>query len=111
MRARSASSDGKSVSVAAAVTINVQDADVTASVPGAGDPATITVTTPDKLTIEAVNNTTGTGTADGSAVGDDPDNTSAVGIGAAVVVNVVHAKNDATLTGVAKVGALDIEAL
>src|SRR6185437_2826880 len=102
---------GKSVSVAAAVTINVQNADVTALVPGVGDPATITVTTPGKLTIKAVNNTTGTGTADGSAVGEDPNDNSAIGVGAAVVVNVVHTKNDATLSGVANVGSLDIEAL
>ena len=44
-------------------------------------------------------------------MGEDPNDNSAIGVGAAVVVNVVHTKNDATLSGVANVGSLDIEAL
>ena len=105
--ARSASSGGTSVSVAAAVSVNVQTATVTASVPDA-----VTITTPAALTIETVNNTDGSAAANGSAVGTDASDTSAIGVGAAVVVNLVHASNDATLGDATdSVGALDIEAL
>jgi filamentous hemagglutinin family protein len=104
-------SEGK-ITVAAGVSINVQNATVTAGVPNG-----VVITSGGALTLRTANNTIGEATASGSAVGvkDAKGKTpepSKVGIGAAVAVNVVKSKNDATL-GVAahSVGGLTIEAL
>ncbi|MEX1660830.1 leukotoxin LktA family filamentous adhesin [Thioclava sp. 15-R06ZXC-3] len=86
---RSASTGEGKVTVAAAVGVNVQTASVSAGVPDGRS-----ITAGGALSVETANNTTGSVTTDGTAVGDTP---AAVGIGAAVAVNVVHTKNDATL--------------
>src|SRR5690606_3301456 len=60
----------------------------------------------------AVNNTDGQITADGSAVGGDDVPPSQVGIGAAVAVNQISARNEARLgSATHSVGGLSIEAL
>ncbi|WP_176250049.1 leukotoxin LktA family filamentous adhesin [Sulfitobacter sp. HGT1] len=109
---RSASTSEGKISVAAGVAINVQNATVSAIVPDA-----TVISTAGMLTLRSASNATGKTTATGAAVGqkDAAGNTpdpSKVGIGAAVAVNSVKVKNDATL-GVAAhtVGGLTVEAL
>jgi hypothetical protein len=91
---RSAETSEGGVSVAAAIVVNVQGASVTAGVPDG-----VSITSGGSLTIRAAGNTDGQLTADGSAVGEDEEAQSSVGIGAAVAVNKVS-----TLT-VARLGA------
>ena len=86
---RSASTGEGKVTVAAAVGVNVQQATVSAGVPD-----DISITAGGTLTVATSSNVTGSITTDGSAVGENP---AAVGIGAAVAVNVIDAKNDATI--------------
>lgn len=109
---RSASTSEGKVSVAAAVGVNVQDAQTEAGVPDG-----VQINSGGSLTIKTAANTQGKVTTTGDAVGkEDADgNTppaSAVGIGAAVSVNLVKSSNQARL-GVAahSVGALEISAL
>lgn len=108
---RSASTSEGKVSVAAAVGINVQTSTVTVSIPDG-----IEVSAGGILKLGAVSNTDGQITATGDAVGqaDDDGETpppSKVGIGAAVAVNVVKTRNDATLGDAThSVGGLDISA-
>lgn len=101
---RSASTGEGKVTVAAAVGVNVQNSLVSAGVPDGR-----TITAGGALNIATSNNTTGSVTTDGTAVGDTP---AAVGIGAAVAVNVVHTKNNATLgNGAVNAASVDISAL
>ena len=86
---RSASTGEGKVTVAAAVGVNVQNATVSAGVPDGRS-----ITAGGALIVATSSNITGAITTDGSAAGENP---AAVGIGAAVSVNVVHAKNDATI--------------
>ncbi|WP_417269807.1 leukotoxin LktA family filamentous adhesin [Celeribacter sp.] len=98
-------SEGK-VTVAAAVAVNIQNAAVEASVPNA-----VNITSPTgALKILAASNTDGRATTTADAVGEEGAQAQ-IGIGAAVSVNVVHAKNNATL-GAANhdVGSLEITA-
>jgi len=94
-------SEGK-VSVAAAVGINVQNSTVTAAIPDG-----VAISAGGALTLAAVNNTDGKIEATGDAVGvadeaGETPPTSKVGIGAAVAVNVVKARNDAILGNAAQ---------
>lgn len=92
------------VTVAAAVGVNVQSSSVSAGVPDGKN-----ITAGGMLTVATSNNTTASVTTDGTAVGDAP---AAVGIGAAVAVNVVHTNNDATLgNGTITAGSIHISAL
>jgi mucin-19 len=80
-------SDGK-VSVAAAVTVNIADSESDATIP-----AGLTVnSTGGALTVSATNTTTAASTASGDASG-----TAQVGVGAAVALNLVTAKTEATI--------------
>ncbi|GGD47721.1 leukotoxin LktA family filamentous adhesin [Sinisalibacter lacisalsi] len=94
---RSAETSEGKVSVAAAVGINVQTSSVKAEIPD-----NITISAGGVLKLAAINNTDGKIEAVGDAVGK-PDAAgetpppSQVGIGAAVAVNVVKVRNDATL--------------
>jgi hypothetical protein len=110
--ARSASTSEGKVSVAAAVGINVQNASVIAAIPDG-----VVITAGGVLTLAAINNTDGQIEAIGDAVGaadasGETPPAAQIGIGAAVAVNVVKARNDATL-GVAahSVGGLALSAL
>jgi hypothetical protein len=89
---RSAETSEGGVSVAAAIVVNVQGASVTAGVPDG-----VAITSGGSLTIRAAGNTDGQLTADGSAVGEDEEAQSSVGIGAAVAVNKVSALTVARL--------------
>ena len=92
------------VTVAAAVGVNVQSSSVSAGVPDGKN-----ITVGGMLTVATSNNTTASVTTDGTAVGDA---LAAVGIGAAVAVNVVHTNNDATLgNGTTTAGSINISAL
>jgi hypothetical protein len=108
---RSASTSEGKVSVAAAVGINVQTASVTAAIPD-----DVAISAGGVLTLAAINNTDGKIEAVGDAVGVEDEAgetppTSQVGIGAAVSVNVVKVRNDATLgNAVHSAGGLDLSA-
>jgi hypothetical protein len=105
--ARSASTSEGGVSVAAAVGINVQTANVLAGVPD-----NVAITAGGTLTLSSAANTDGKITADGSAVGAEGDQEAKIGIGAAVAVNKVSASNAARLGAADHVlGGLTIEAL
>ncbi|SEK85157.1 hypothetical protein SAMN04488032_107109 [Pacificibacter marinus] len=92
------------VTVAAAVGVNVQSSSVSAGVPDGKN-----ITAGGVLTVATSNNTTASVTSDGTAVGDAP---AAVGIGAAVAVNVVHTNNDATLgNGAIIASSINVSAL
>lgn len=89
--ARSAKTSEGKVSVAAAVSVNVHDATVTAAVPDG-----VNITSAGALNIDTTNNTNASATSDGSAVAGEGE-ASQVGIGVAVSVNVVNETNSATL--------------
>ncbi len=101
---RSASTGEGKVTVAAAVGVNVQNAAVSAGVPDSRN-----ITAGGALTVATSSNITGSITTDGSAVGENP---AAVGIGAAVAVNVIHAKNDATIgNGIVNAASVNVTSL
>lgn len=104
---RSAETSEGGVSVAAAIAINVQGANVTAGVPDG-----VAITSGGALTITAVGNTDGKLDANGSAVGGEDTEESKVGIGAAVAVNHISALTVARLGAAAhSLGGLTVEAL
>ncbi|KEO60051.1 hypothetical protein DT23_14725 [Thioclava indica] len=101
---RSASTSEGKVTVAAAVGVNVQNSSVSAGVPDGRD-----IKAGGALSVSTSNNTTGSVTSDGTAAGDAP---AAVGIGAAVAINLIHTSNDATLgNGSVTAGSIEITAL
>ncbi|QCO54429.1 hypothetical protein EOK75_00465 [Pseudorhodobacter turbinis] len=108
---RSASTSEGKVSVAAAVGVNVQTSTVTAAIPDG-----VAISANGVLTLAAMNNTDGKIEAVGDAVGTKDDAgemppASKVGIGAAVAVNVVKARNDALLGDAAhSAGGLSLSA-
>ncbi len=103
---RSAETSEGGVSVAAAIVVNVQGAKVTAGVPD-----TVAITSGGTLSIRAAGNTEGQLTADGSAVGEDEEAQSSVGIGAAVAVNKVSVQTVARLGAASHdLGGLTVEA-
>ena len=89
--ARSAKSSEGKVSVAAAVAVNVETSNVTASVADG-----VVIDAGGSLTLASANTTSGKASADGSAVGEGGSQ-SQVGIGVAVAVNVVDKTNLAQL--------------
>ena len=101
---RTASTSEGKVTVAAAVGVNVQKSTVSAGVPDGRD-----IKAGGALSVTTSNNTTGSVTTDGTAAGDAP---AAVGIGAAVAINLIHTKNDATLgNGTVTAGSVELTAL
>src|SRR6185312_2744490 len=88
---RSAKSSEGKVSVAAAISVNVQNSSVTAVVPDG-----VVIDAGDKLTIASGNTTGAKTTADGSAVGEAGAK-SQVGIAAAVALNVITKTTTASL--------------
>ncbi|MDD4600778.1 MAG: hypothetical protein PHQ46_06940, partial [Negativicutes bacterium] len=95
-----------SVSVAAAVGVNVGTSSAKAYTPDG-----VTITAGDTLAIKTTNNAAASAKADGSVVAKPETDGSKVGIGAAVAVNVANVTNQATLgKAVHKVGGLDISA-
>src|SRR6185437_13124362 len=88
---RSAKSSEGKVSVAAAISVNVQNSSVTAVVPDG-----VVIDAGDKLTIASGNTTGAKTTADGSAVGEAGAK-SQVGIAAAVALNIVTKTTTASL--------------
>ncbi|WP_164730655.1 leukotoxin LktA family filamentous adhesin [Pelagibacterium montanilacus] len=104
---RSASTSEGQVSVAAAVAINVQKAQVSAGVPD-----NVAITSAGSLTLEAIGNTDGKLDADGSAVGDGTSQDNAIGVGVAVSVNHVRASTIARLgSATHTLGGLNVRAL
>ena len=96
------SSEGK-ISVAAAVSVNLQKSSATATVPDSGN-----VNAAGLLKLSSSNNTDGCAVTDGSAVGS-----AAVGIGAGISVNLVKSANEASIGQNATVSAngVTLEAL
>lgn len=92
------SSEGK-ISVAAAVSVNLQKSSAKASVPDAAHVGDMVVKAHGQVTLSASNNTDGAALTDGSAVGS----TTSVGIGAGISVNLVKSANEASIGRNAKV--------
>ena len=102
-KASASSSEGK-ISVAAAVAVNLQTSNATATVPAGGN-----ITANGLLKLSSSNNTDGAALSDGSAVGS----TTTLGIGAGVSVNLVKSVNEASIGAGATVSAngVTLEAL
>ncbi len=93
-------SEGK-LSVAAAVSVNLQTSSAMATVPAAANLGDLFIHAKGALTLSASNNTDGAASADGNTVGS----TAKVGIGAGVAINLVKSRNEASIGSKAQVTA------
>ncbi|MGI6449138.1 MAG: hypothetical protein ACOX3R_02270 [Desulfitobacteriia bacterium] len=93
-----------SIDVGAAVVINI-----VTTINQAYIPEELEITSGGTLTIEASGNTDSEAKADGSAVKEDPENPTNVGVGVAVAINVVTIVNQAYIAQGAIVEAQGLE--